>query len=421
MNKKVSKFQIFRTAVQIAFLILLPGLFTLTFSQLGRLYSLIIKGNFILSQAFPQIITAVTVIAVTIFFGRFFCGFLCAFGTFNDLIYLVSKKIFKIKFRINPKVDAALKYVKYFILIFIVIIMWTMGIHAFQSSSPWDAFAQLTQFPQAISDYAAGFVILAFIAIGAAFIERFFCRYLCPLGAVFSIVSRLRIFNISKPNDKCGKCRLCTNSCSMGIPLYKSSKVTSGECINCFKCLDACPRENTAANIAGEDITPAFASSLAIAAFAGIYSVNNLAGAVIGKNNTQASYSENKGSISQSVNTSSADSNSDSSNDGSTSANASSSNTQAQQKYKDGTYTGTGNGFRPGLEVSVTVKSGKISDIQITNINDTPGYYDQPVSIIPQEIIKAQSTNVDAVSGATRSSNGIMMAVEDALQKAVIN
>lgn len=409
MNKKVSKFQIFRTAVQIAFLILLPGLFTLTFSQLGRLYSLIIKGNFSLSQAFPQIITAVTVIAVTIFFGRFFCGFLCAFGTFNDLIYLVSRKIFKVKFRINPKIDAALKYVKYFILIFIVIIMWTMGIHAFQSSSPWDAFAQLTQFPQGISDYAAGFIILAFIAIGAAFIERFFCRYLCPLGAIFSIVSRLRIFNISKPNDKCGKCRLCTNSCSMGIPLYKSSKVTSGECINCFKCLDVCPRENTAANIAGEDITPAFASSLAIAAFAGMYSVNNLAGAVISKNNTQASYSENKSSISQSVNTSSADSNSDSS------------NTQTQQKYKDGTYTGTGNGFRPGLEVSVTVKGGKISDIQITNINDTPGYYDQPVSIIPQEIINAQSTNVDAVSGATRSSNGIMMAVEDALQKAVIN
>jgi NosR/NirI family transcriptional regulator, nitrous oxide reductase regulator len=409
MNKKVSKFQIFRTAVQIAFLILLPGLFTLTFSQLGRLYSLIIKGNFSLSQAFPQIITAATVIAVTIFFGRFFCSFLCAFGTFNDLIYLVSKNIFKVKFRINPKIDAALKYVKYFILIFIVIIMWTMGIHAFQSSSPWDAFAQLTQFPQAINDYTAGFIILAFIAIGAAFIERFFCRYLCPLGAVFSIVSKLRMFNISKPNDKCGKCRLCTNSCSMGIPLYKSSKVTSGECINCFKCLDACPRENTAANIAGEDITPAFASSLAIAAFAGIYSVNNLAGAVIGKNNTHASYSENKGSISQSVNI------------GSASTSANSSNTQTQQKYKDGTYTGTGNGFRPGLEVSVTVKSGKISDIQITNINDTPGYYDQPVSIIPQEIIKAQSTNVDAVSGATRSSNGIMMAVEDALQKAVIN
>ncbi|MGL5577034.1 MAG: 4Fe-4S binding protein [Sarcina sp.] len=61
--------------------------------------------------------------------------------------------------------------------------------------------------------------------------ERFFCRYLCPLGAVFSIISRFKILKINKKKDKCGKCRLCTNKCVMGISLYEDDNVKSGECI----------------------------------------------------------------------------------------------------------------------------------------------------------------------------------------------
>ena len=82
---------------------------------------------------------------------------MCAFGTFNDFIYMISNKIFKIKFKINSKVDSILKYLKYVILLFIVYFMWTVGSKLFDNSSPWDAFAQIPQFSQAVSDYAFGF------------------------------------------------------------------------------------------------------------------------------------------------------------------------------------------------------------------------------------------------------------------------
>lgn len=221
MKTKVKKMQILRIAIQIAFLFLLPGLFTLTFSGIKSIYLSIIKGNFNLIQSYPNMIELFTIIPLTIIFGRFFCGWMCAFGTFNDIIYKISKHIFKVNYKVDSNVDAVLKYVKYLILILIIVFVWTMGSTIFVTSNPWDAFGEITSFPQVISKYTIGFILLVLIGIGAAFIERFFCRYLCPLGAIFTLVSRISIFKISKPNDKCGKCRICTNNCSMGIQLYK--------------------------------------------------------------------------------------------------------------------------------------------------------------------------------------------------------
>lgn len=399
--KKINKMQITRVSVQVISLIFIPGLFTLAFSQLGQIYSMIIKGNFNLIQSWPKLVTIFTTIPVTMILGRFFCGWFCAFGAFNDFIYIISKKLFKIKFIVNERVDYILKYLKYVILAFIVCIIWTNGSNFFDNFSPWNAFAQITQFPQAVLQYPIGFIILALIAVGAFFIERFFCRYLCPLGAVFSIVSKIRIFKINKPTDQCGKCRLCTSNCSMGIDLYKMNKVSSGECINCLKCTEVCPRRNAQASICNENVNPAFASAVAIAAFTGVYCANSMVGSIINKNNLTAGY--NNSSISSNA--------------------AAGNNSQSgtlQGEYKDGTYTGTGSGYRPNLKVSVTIKSNKITNIEIVSHNESRGYYEEPFSVVPEEIIESQSTNVDAVSGATRTSNGIMSAVKNALSQAKV-
>lgn len=71
MKKKISKLQIFRTIVQIGFLIFYPGLFILTFSQLGNIYSMMLKGKFNFIQAFPTITAAVTFLTLTLVLGRF--------------------------------------------------------------------------------------------------------------------------------------------------------------------------------------------------------------------------------------------------------------------------------------------------------------------------------------------------------------
>ncbi|MCH5138193.1 4Fe-4S binding protein [Clostridiaceae bacterium UIB06] len=392
MIKKLSKLQIIRHLTQIIFLIFIPELFTLVFSQLKGIYSMTTKGNFNIGEAWPNLTAALIIITITIILGRFFCGWFCTFGAVNDFIYMVSHKLFKIKFRINEKIDSKIKYIKYVILLFIVTIIWTSTSTFFDSYSPWNAFAAMGNISESVSQYTVGFIILAFILIGAIFIERFFCRYLCPLGAVFSVVSKLRIFKISKPTDNCGNCRLCTNNCSMGIELYKMDKVGIGECINCFKCIEICHRKNPQASILNENVNPLFPSAVAIAAFTGLNSL----GSVMKENNSAANIG-NTNNISANSKVSTGDS-------------------SKQNKYKDGIYTGVGQGKSPDLKVSVTIKNDKITNVEIVSANESKGK--EPFSVIPKKIVESQSTSVDAVTGATLTSNGVMMAVEDALKKA---
>lgn len=87
-------------------------------------------------------------------------------------------------------------------------------------------------------------------------------------------------------------------------------------------------------------------------------------------------------------------------------------------KYSDGTYEGEASGYAPNIKVDVVVSNSKISDIQITSHNETPGFYEKAFEQVPSEIIKSQSTKVDTVSGATYSSVGIINAVNNALKGA---
>lgn len=86
--------------------------------------------------------------------------------------------------------------------------------------------------------------------------------------------------------------------------------------------------------------------------------------------------------------------------------------------YKDGTYEGTGMGFGGEITVSVTVADGKVAEITVLSADgEDPAYYDQALAVL-DEIVSAQSTEVDTVSGATFSSTGLIEAAVDALGKA---
>ncbi len=86
--------------------------------------------------------------------------------------------------------------------------------------------------------------------------------------------------------------------------------------------------------------------------------------------------------------------------------------------YKDGTYTGSGEGYGGTITVEVTVSGGKISAIDVTEHSQEDGTYYSEAEKITETIIDEQSTDVDLISGATFSSQGILLAAEDALASA---
>ncbi|MCF0238519.1 MAG: 4Fe-4S binding protein, partial [Sphaerochaetaceae bacterium] len=224
MAKKVSKLQIGRQVVQVLAFIFFPGLFYLTFMALKNPEG---SNLLILLSVFPA----------TILVGRFFCGFLCSFGAMGDLIYYLSTLVMKKRFTISPSVHKVLKYLKFVILGLIVLFCWILGFELDNSYNPWFVFG-LRSFGAFLS---VGGVILLVIMVLSFFFERFFCRYLCPLGAIFTLLSSFRLFTITKKEGKCVSCGKCSRSCSMGLNVYQKDRVSSGECISCMKCISSCP------------------------------------------------------------------------------------------------------------------------------------------------------------------------------------
>lgn len=387
MIKKLKLSQFLRLCIQLILFVLLPGLYAMIFSEIKTIYEMIYNGNFNLIQVFSGLLECVTVMFFTIIIGRWFCGWICAFGTYNDLIHHISKKIFKINFKVNEKVDNIFKYAKFIVLLVIIILGWNNKNNVLQGLSPWQAFASLTDPKILFSNMLIGLILLLLITIGAFFIERFFCRYLCPLGAIFFIISKFGITKINKPKEHCGKCRACTNNCSMGLKLYKINTAKGGDCINCLKCAEVCPKRNANVNVFGKKINPQLAGLIAMVVFLIGTIITNISGKLI---NTYK-LNENK-SVSKNTNSS---------------------------KYKDGTYEGSGKGFKGGItKVSVTVKNGEIYDIKTLSQGDTPQYYEKSLNILKPTIISTQTSEVDTVSGATYSSKGIISAVKEALNKA---
>ncbi|MBE5987803.1 MAG: 4Fe-4S binding protein [Paenibacillaceae bacterium] len=378
-KKKTGSVRVWRRIIQVISFLVLPGLFTSIFYAMKEIYSGIFTGTFSLSAMFPQLLLFLGSMIITILTGRFFCGFLCSFGAMGDFLWYLTKKTGKKGLKVSEKVDGWLKNLKYVILMFIILGIWTFHLGNLDSmTGPWAVFgmySKIGSLPSVRYLFTTGGLLLLLIIAGSFLIERFFCRYLCPLGAVFAILSRFRLFRIKKERSKCGSCRLCTSKCSMGIPLYQYDTVTSGECIDCFECTSVCPRHNARANGA-----PVAVSAVSAAAMFGlVYAGNTQAQMVSSQTPVTVQVQSNTGN------------------------------------YIDGTYTGTGQGFRGETKTSVTVENGNITDITVLSYEDDKPYFSKAVEKVTAEIINSQSTEVDAVSGATFSSNGIMESVANAL------
>lgn len=381
MKKKISPLQIVRAVIQLIAFVTVPALFITIFSSIGRIITSIAGGSFVLLDNLGRLVLILGVFLITLVWGRFFCGFICSFGAMQDLLNSIGKLIpFKVK--VPEKADKWLKLLKYAVLAFVAVGVWGFSVTGDTVWSPWTVFgiySSLSGWSSLKYFLTLGGALLLLIIIGSLFIERFFCRYLCPLGALFSLAARFRIYSLNRKPEKCGNCKLCTAKCSMGIPLYKYDEVRSGECINCMKCTSVCPNENISA-----ETLPAISGTVAVTAVAGLY----YAGILTAVPDTAE---ESKVQV---QNTTEAETNG---------------------IYTDGTYKGSGNGFRGKTEVTVTVESGVITDITIDSYNDDKEFFQKAKSGVIADIIKSQSTDVDAVSGATFSSNGIIEAVKNAL------
>lgn len=183
--------------------------------------------------------------------GRLVCGFLCPFGFIQDLINRVKTK----KIHVPNRLDKALRYIKYGILAVFVIILPIFLVSDFGLGTPW--FCKLIcpagtlegGVPLVLANpdlrvavgglYAwkisllVGFIALSF------FISRPFCKYICPLGAIYSLFNRVSFYRMRLDEAKCTRCGACTRKCPMNIDVPHD--LDGPECIRCNECKRICP------------------------------------------------------------------------------------------------------------------------------------------------------------------------------------
>lgn len=183
--------------------------------------------------------------------GRLVCGWLCPFGLFQDLLYKIP---FVKKIRIVPG-DRYLKVLKYIVLALFVLILPMVVMNEFGQGDPWfcayicPSGTLMAGWPLLLANeglrssigFLFGwktFLLLGFIALSLT-IYRPFCRWFCPLGAIYGLFNPASLYRHQHSKEACQSCGTCNMVCKLNLNPYE--KPNSEDCIRCGNCIKACP------------------------------------------------------------------------------------------------------------------------------------------------------------------------------------
>ena len=193
--------------------------------------------------------------------GRFICGWLCPFGWLQDLLYRIPLPSRWKRLHRLPG-ERLLGLTRYFILVIFVILLPIYLVDFTGQGSPWfcswicpsgtlSGLFLLAGNPGLRSVAGWLFVwkntILLITILVSVILFRPFCRYICPLGAIYGLFNRVSLYRIEVNRDTCTSCAVCQRVCKLDIPTYKTPN--SSACIRCGDCIVACPHGSLSAGM----------------------------------------------------------------------------------------------------------------------------------------------------------------------------
>jgi polyferredoxin len=183
--------------------------------------------------------------ALAVLVGPAFCGWVCPMGTVQELVSRIGRRIFGRKHNqfVPKKVDRWLRYLRYVVLAWVIWVTARSGQLIFADYDPYYTLFNFWTGEVALS----GIVILVAVLLAALFVERPFCKYACPYGAVLGVFNLFRVFGIKRNKNTCISCRKCDTACPMNIDVSGSGTVRDHQCISCLECTSeqACPVPKT--------------------------------------------------------------------------------------------------------------------------------------------------------------------------------
>lgn len=215
------------------------------YGAIESLYAILISGSMLQKIYTGTFLLLGVTVLIAVLFRRSFCGVLCPFGALQELFARIGLKLWKKRPTIPLKADRILRYLKYVVLVVTAVMAWQLGRLWFTSFDPYAAYGHITAIPETLAEdplSIIGFVLLGVTVVGSFVYDRFFCKFLCPAGALYAIIGKISPTKVVRDESVCINCNLCSKACPMNIDVAKMEQVNSAECINCNECVAVCPK-----------------------------------------------------------------------------------------------------------------------------------------------------------------------------------
>ncbi len=189
----------------------------------------------------------IAIVALGLLLKKAFCSWLCPIGTLSESLWMLGQKLFGRNLTVAKWLDYPLRSLKYLLFLFFAYSVWQMDVQSLGAfiDSPYNKVADIKMylFFANISSFALWTILILMIL--SVVIKNFWCRYLCPYGAMLGMLSWLSPLKITRQQSTCIDCELCTKACPASIKVHKVARVWSDECMSCLKCVEVCPVKNT--------------------------------------------------------------------------------------------------------------------------------------------------------------------------------
>lgn len=224
----------------------------------------------------------IAAVVMSLLLKKSFCGWICPVGALSDLTWKLGKKISGKNFILNRHIDYPLRSLKYLLMLFfiyvIVVKMPPLEIFKFLEGDYY-VIADVKMLYFFTKMTTLTLITLLILFIGSLFFKNFWCRYLCPYGALLGILSLCSPLKITRSKDACIDCGKCAKNCPSLLPVDKKIRIHSPECTGCLACVSHCPAKGALdmSFIKGRVLNPLVFVILIVGLFFGVIAIGKLA------------------------------------------------------------------------------------------------------------------------------------------------